>query len=139
MAVLPFDVWWLVFFPLGMLLGWMARAGRMIGEEKSWAAIRRDLLVSLLIGGANGLIAALIIWRFDLEYLPGLAVIFVCVFGGVQTLETAVGWLKRHIMRDAEAEGRARQGAQKLMATNKETDLARIAERLDADNERDGL
>ena len=96
-TALPFDVWWLIFVPLGLTLGWLARAGRMVGDRRSWADIRRDMLVSFLIGGANGVIAALIIWRFDLTYLPGLAVAFVCAFGGVQSLDTGVLWGKRQV------------------------------------------
>ena len=139
LALLPFDPWWLVFVPLGLVLGWMARAGRMVGESRSWRDIGRDLSVSVLIGGANGLLAALVIWKFGLTYLPGLAVAFACAFGGVQSLETAVRWLRRHIVSDAETEGRKRQNAQIMAAENKVSDLARIAQRLDADNERDGL
>ena len=139
LALLPFDPWWLVFVPLGLVLGWMARAGRMVGESRSWRDIGRDLSVSVLIGGANGLLAALAIWKFGLTYLPGLAVAFVCAFGGVQSLDTAVRWGWRHFANDAAAEGRARQKAQVMMAENKLSDLERIARQLDADNEREGL
>ena len=117
LGYLPFDPWWLVFVPLGFLLGVMARAGRLIGEHKSWCDIRRDLGISLLISGANMLLAALIIQRFDLSYLPGLAVSFGCAFSGVGSVieATRLGfmWLFRHFVEDS---GREAQEEQKRRA-----------------------
>ena len=106
-----------VFVPLGFLLGVMARAGRLIGEHKSWCDIRRDLGISLLISGANMLLAALIIQRFDLSYLPGLAVSFGCAFSGVGSVieATRLGfmWLFRHFVEDS---GREAEEVQRLLA-----------------------
>lgn len=119
LAQLPFDAWWLVFLPLGLMLGWSARAGKMLGENKPWTMIRRDLFVSLLIGGANALLAAVVIAQFHLAYLPGVAVAFVCAFGGVQTLQAAVDWGWRQFVNDAAAHGRKRQEAQRMAGENR--------------------
>lgn len=108
-AASPVDWRLLIIIPLGLMLGWMARAGRMVGDHKPWTEIRRDLLVSLLIGGANGLLAGLVIWWLKLSYLPGLAVAFVCAFGGVQSLDQAAKWARRQIIND---EAERRQQAQ---------------------------
>lgn len=99
----PFDLWWAIFVPLGLLLGWMARAGRMVQDRRSWADIRRDLLVNVLIGGANAVMAGLIIWYLHLAYLPGVGVAFGCAFGGVPTLYTMWTWGWRHFSADAAA------------------------------------
>lgn len=107
-AASPVDWRLLIIIPLGLILGWMARAGRMVGDNKSWPEIRRDLVVSLLIGGANGLLAGLVIWWLKLSYLPGLAVAFMCAFGGVQSLDQAVKWARRQIIND-EAERRQQE------------------------------
>lgn len=129
-ATWPFDPWWLLFVPLGLALGWSARAGKMLGEKKSWGEIRHDLWVSLLIGGANALLAAVIIAQFHLQYLPGVAVAFVCAFGGVQTLQSAVEWARNHIINDAAAEGRRREEAHKMTLENRKSDLDRIARKI---------
>lgn len=42
---------------IGMAFGAMWRAGSLVGKGKSWPAIRSDLLVSLMIGGANAVLA----------------------------------------------------------------------------------
>ena len=114
-AASPVDWRLLIIIPLGLILGWMARAGRMVGDNKSWPEIRRDLLVSLLIGGANGLLAGLIIWWLKLSYLPGLAVAFMCAFGGVQSLETAFKWAMRQFVSD---EADRRNEEQKRLSAN---------------------
>ena len=117
LGYLPFDPWWLVFVPLGFLLGVMARAGRLIGEHKSWCDIRRDLGISLLISGANMLLAALIIQQSNLGYLPGLAVSFGCAFSGVGSVieATRLGfmWLFRHFVEDS---GKEAEEVQRLLA-----------------------
>lgn len=126
LAQLPFDAWWLVFLPLGLVLGWSARAGKLLGENKPWAAIRRDLLVSVLIGGANALLAAVVIAQFHLAFLPGVAVAFVCAFGGVQTLQSAVDWGWKQFVNDAAAQGRRRQEAHKLLLETEKANRKRL-------------
>lgn len=101
LATMPFDPWWAIFILFGLFLGWMARVGRMVGQHKRWVEIRLDLLVSVLVGGGNGLLATIIIFGFGLNYLQGVGVAFICAFAGVRTLEMAVRWAFRKFMEDA--------------------------------------
>lgn len=98
--VLPFDILWIPFILLGLLLGWLARIGRMVGQNRSTEDMKRDMIVSLLIGGGNGLLATLIIASFGLTYLEGVGVAFLCAFAGVRTLENATRWLFKKIKED---------------------------------------
>lgn len=99
-GTLPIDVLWIFFIMLGLILGWMARIGRMVEQRKEWIDIRHDLLVSLLIGGGNGLLATIIIFWFGLNYLQGVGVAFLCAFLGVRTLETAARWMLNKFLED---------------------------------------
>lgn len=101
-----FDPLWLVIIPAGLLIGMMAQAGRMVKDRKPWAEIKHELLVSALVGGANALLASLIIWWADLNYLQGLACAALCAFGGVATVERAVEWAWKHFANDAARIGR---------------------------------
>ena len=48
---------------VGLVFGAMWRTGSFLSEGKTWKAIRADLLVSVLIGGANAILAlALVDW-----------------------------------------------------------------------------
>jgi hypothetical protein len=135
----PFDLWWVLFVPLGLVLGWMARAGRMVNDSYAWPAIKKDLIVSILIGGANAVLAGLLIWWWNLAYLPGTGVAFACSFGGVSSINDAWLWARRHISDDAA--GEARQEAQRheaLIALQHKRDLEALAERIDRLNEKDG-
>lgn len=98
--LLPFDPWWIVFVLSGLILGWMARVGRLVNSNSSWLEIRKDILVSLLIGGGNGLLATILIVSFGLNYLQGVGVAFLCAFAGVRSLETAVRWLMNKFIED---------------------------------------
>jgi hypothetical protein len=130
-AVVPFDPWWALLIPSGLIVGMLARAGRMVGENRASDEIWRDLVVSLLIGGANAVLAALLIHSFGLDYLKGLAVSVLCGFGGVKSIESAARWAQRHVREDL---GEARQEVQRersLDALQREADLKRLAKRLD--------
>lgn len=136
-AASPVDWRLLIVIPLGLMLGWMARAGRMVGDNKPWSEIRRDLTVSLLIGGANGLLAALVIWWLKLSYLPGLAVAFMCAFGGVQSLDQARKWATRQIINDEtdrRQQEQLRRSEQYLRDKLDLQALAREVERKDEEN-----
>lgn len=97
---LPFDILWIPFILFGLVLGWLARIGRMVSQNKSGEDMKRDLLVSVLIGGGNGLLATMIIASLGLTYLQGVCVAFLCAFAGVRTLDTATRWLFRKIKED---------------------------------------
>lgn len=105
-----FDPLWLVIIPAGLMIGTMAQAGRMVKARKTWDAIRREMLVSALVGGANALLASLAIWALELNYLQGLVVAALCAFGGVGTVENAFEWMWRHATNDAAKMGQKRLG-----------------------------
>lgn len=94
----PFDMWWLVFIPLGLLAGWLARAARMVERDETWGAVKRDLLVSMLAGASNGILAAMLIWLGSLNYLQGIGAACVCAFLGTGALERAVQWTLRKLV-----------------------------------------
>lgn len=100
LAVLPFDPWWLLFVPMGLVIGWLARAGRMMNDKKSWRAIGHDLGISIMIGGAHAILAAMIIAVGHLGYLTGLAVSFGCAFSSVASVNTWFAWIQHHYMDD---------------------------------------
>lgn len=100
MMTTPFDWWWAIFVPFGLMLGWMARAGRLLGENKTWPEIKKDFMVSVLIGGGNGILTALVIWWLALNYIQGVAIAFLFAFAGVGTLEAAVRWVFKKILED---------------------------------------
>lgn len=100
MMTTPFDWWWAIFVPFGLMLGWMARAGRLLGENKSWPEIKKDFLVSVLIGGGNGILTALVIWWLALNYIQGVSIAFLFAFAGVGTLEAALRWVFKKILED---------------------------------------
>lgn len=104
-SALPIDFVWVTFILLGMILGWLARAGRMISQEHSWYDIKRDMLVSLLIGGGNGLLATIIIFWLGLNYLQGVGVAFICAFFGVKTLEAVGKWILRKFLEEINEKG----------------------------------
>lgn len=104
LSSLSIDLTWTLFIIIGLTIGWMARIGRMVEEKKNWSDIRQDIIVSLLIGGGNGLLATIIIFAFGLNYLQGVGVAFLCAFAGIKTLDTAVKWLFRKFMEDIKNE-----------------------------------
>ena len=98
------DPFFLLFVIIGLIIGWLARVGKMIHDQKPAVFIKRDLIVSLLIGAGNGLLALIIISTFGLSYIQGIGVAFLCAFAGVRTFETvlsaAVDKLLRALGRD---------------------------------------
>lgn len=91
---------WIVLIIFGLILGWLARLGRLVQDRASADRIKRDLVVSLLIGGGNGLLATIIIFGLGLNYVQGVGVAFICAFAGIRTLDTAVKWLINKLVED---------------------------------------
>ena len=104
-----FDPLWLVIIPAGLLIGTLAQAGRMVKANRTWNEIKHEMLVSALVGGANALLASLLIWSFELNYLQGLVTATLCAFGGVGTIERAFEWAWSHATRDAARIARERK------------------------------
>lgn len=105
-AAKSFDPWWLIVIPLGLVIGTMAQTGRMVRNRRTWDDIKNELIVSALVGGANALLAALVIASAGLNYLQGLVIAALCAFGGVRTIEAAFAWAFRHFTQDAARLGR---------------------------------
>ncbi len=95
---LPIAAVWIVILLAGLLAGTLARAARMFERRAPWAEIRRDLIVSLLIFGANGLLSALVIHWEHLDYLAGMGVAFLFAFGGVQAIEAVLRRAYRNLV-----------------------------------------
>lgn len=79
-----------IFILIGLIIGSMARIGKLVDDEQTTKAIKKDLFVSLLISLGNGTLALIIITTLGLTYLQGLGVAFVCAFAGLRTIEAAV-------------------------------------------------
>lgn len=99
-TTMSLDEVWLVIVPLGLLIGWMARASRSVTDHKPWEDIRRDLMASALVGGAHGTMAAFIIWCGDLNYLQGLGVTIIVAFMGISSVDVAIKWILRKFLDD---------------------------------------
>lgn len=129
-AKMPFDMWWLLFVPVGLMLGWSGRVAKLVQRRADWAEIKRDLIVSLLAGGLNALLAsALIIW-LKLDYVGGVFCAALCGFEGVRAFETAIEWARNHLINDAAVLAQRRQEAQLMSAENAERDLERMARKI---------
>lgn len=139
-GALPFDWAFVPFVLVAMIAAWMARAGQRVAAREAWPEIRRDLIVSLLIGGGNAILAAAIIVQFDLGYPAAMAVAFFLALGGVETIKigwgTATrvwGWL---IDRWFEGEGARRQQQAKIDAAEailRARELDELARKLDGE------
>lgn len=106
LTIVPFDLWWLLFVPLGLMAGWLARAARLVERQRPWGEVRRDLIVSVLAGASNGIVAALLIWLGELNYLQGIGVACVCAFLGTGTLERAARWAIRKVAGEIDEKDR---------------------------------
>lgn len=103
---------------VGLPFGIMFRTARMIGERKSKAAIQRDLIVSVLISGANFVLAAMIAVRLSLSYLEALLLAVVVAATGVKAIIKFSTWAWRRLIRDdvAEMQGQKAQEDQRLLS-----------------------
>lgn len=125
-AHMPFDMWWALFVPVGLMLGWGGRVAKLVQQRQPWSEIKRDLIVSALAGGLNALLASAIIVWFRLDYLGGVFCAALCGFEGVRAIETAVDWIRRHVINDAAALAAKREEAQRMMNENARADLERM-------------
>lgn len=137
-GALPFDFMFVPFIAVAMVAAWMVRAGQRVAAREAWPEIRRDLIVSVLIGGGNAIVAAVAIARFDLSYLEGMGLAFFLALGGVETMK--IGWgTAKHVFawfidRWFESEGRRRQAAAKAAALREaetKSELYDLARKLD--------
>lgn len=85
-AAMAIDAKFGMAMALGMLGGWLARTGQSVQARKTWADIRRDLGVSLLISGGS-LLATLYFARLLAADELGVATIgFAICWGGTDSL-----------------------------------------------------
>lgn len=103
---------------VGLPFGIMFRTARMIGERKSRAAIQRDLIVSVLISGANFVLAAMIAVRLSLSYLEALLLAVIVAATGVKAILKFSTWAWKRLIRDdvAEIQGERRQAEQRELS-----------------------
>lgn len=106
---------------IGLPIGIMFRAARLIGDKQPKDAITRDLIVSLLISGANFVLAATLAVRLDLNYLEALLAAVVIGATGVKALLGFTRWaFNRLVAKDFdEWKGNRRQDAQKELSRSR--------------------
>lgn len=88
----------------GLIFGGMWRAGSLVSEGKGWSTIRRDVAISLLIGGANAILTLAVINLLGLGVLLGMATAVVIGATGLRALPEIkaafLGYARRKIIGD---------------------------------------
>lgn len=111
---------------LGLALGILFRAGVLYDQKKPVSHIKRDVIVSLLIGGFNFVIAMNVISILHIKELhQALGIAIVVSATGVKSGLVATKWVWNKLIADgvADAQGTDRQERQK------EASAARLADR----------
>ena len=89
---------------VGLVFGAMWRTGSFLTDGKSWKEIRADLLISVLIGGANALLALALAEWFGLSLLFTMALGAVIGATGLRALpelrDAILVALKRRLLGD---------------------------------------
>lgn len=89
---------------VGLVFGAMWRTGSFLSEGKSWAEIRADLLVSVLIGGANAILTLALVDWLDLGLLFTMALGAVVGATGLRALpeirEALIGVARRRLLSE---------------------------------------
>lgn len=101
---------------IGVPLGIMFRTAYLYGERKRAEDIKRDLVVSLLIAGANFAFSAWIATRAGLSYLEALMVSGAIAATGVKAIMSGIYWGWRKLAPVEERMGEKRQDDQRLMS-----------------------
>lgn len=117
----------------GMITGWLAIAGVMYEQGKTFREIVHAVVVSFLIGGGGALFAAFAAHELKLDPMRAAIVAFAIAFGGVKAIKLLAGtalsvinWTVGKLVDDAAAQGRKRQEAHKMMLENTKRDRARL-------------
>ncbi|MES2903999.1 MAG: hypothetical protein V4696_07425 [Pseudomonadota bacterium] len=116
---LPFDPALGAVVVAGLIIGIVFRAGLMIERRKAKSDILRDLLVSLMIGGANFVFAVAIIRLTKVsDPIVAIGIAATVAISGVRTGQMAVKWVWKRLVEQEVAEhvGQARQEAQKELS-----------------------
>lgn len=89
---------------IGLVFGAMWRTGSFLSEGKSWTEIRSDLLISLLIGGANALLTLALVDWLNLGLLFTMAMGALVGATGLRALpevrDAITASLKRRLLGD---------------------------------------
>ncbi len=104
---------------VGILLGILFRTGWMIDKGEGWPAIRKDLFVSVLIGGANFALAAVIVQYLELSTLQALVAGVMVASTGVKAVLGAAGWAYRKLIADEVSRGNAAQEEQRKLSAQR--------------------
>lgn len=122
-VALPFDMALATVTSAGLLVGIMFRAGLLVEKHRSTSDIIRDIGVSLLIGGANFVLAVNITLWLQLDsYLQALGVAAAVSASGVQSGALAIKWVFRKLVeqdaagQQTESLGEKRQQDQRLLS-----------------------
>lgn len=99
-TTMQIDLIWVISILIGLFFGWTARIGKLVHQRSPWQAIRRDIIVSLLVGGGIGLISTIFIFITGASYLQGVGISFIFAFGGVSTLESIYKWILARIKKE---------------------------------------
>lgn len=89
---------------VGLAFGALWRAGSLTSEGKGWTAVRKDLLVSSLIGGANAVLALSLVELMGIRPLPAMGIGVLVGATGLRALpeikEAVTVALKRKLLGD---------------------------------------
>lgn len=94
-SFVPFEPALGVLAGAGVAIGAMIRVGRLVARDAEWPVIRRDILVSLLIGMGNALLVLWLHSEFGLDPLQMLAVAVVVGTLGLEAIGMATGAARR--------------------------------------------
>lgn len=104
------------FVLIGIALGILFRVGYMVDNEQETASIKRDVLVSILIGGANTVIAIYLVVTFRMDQIQALVAGVIIAATGVQAGVMGIKMIWRRIVQAHidDVMGQRRQDAQKM-------------------------
>ena len=125
---------------IGLVAGAIIRSSIFVSQEATFARIRRDLLVSLLAGLGNFIIAAILVALTTLAVpgFPTLAAAGVGMVVGFRGNDNVAWFAKKYVKLDVED---VRTGLYRASRPDAETpeDMRELARRLDEPKEGDGV
>ena len=95
---------------IGLVFGAIARSGYLYNARQAWDDIRRDIVVSMLIGGLNFTIVIYLTGELGLTHLQALIVACVLAAGGARASWDFMNFLWTRIFQ-----ARVEQHAQELL------------------------
>lgn len=84
------DFWYRILaVVIGLILGAVWRAGSIRSEGKNWDSVWSDLIISALIGGANAVMAMIIVDHFGTSILISMGIGVLVGATGVRAIQEA--------------------------------------------------